>query len=112
MSKQFKPGQEVIGQQFKSAPEWNGLEGVVLEYLGFRHCGHLGRSLGHHHAYSVRWSDGSVASVVERNLRPKRPPRRDIDEKVSWESVGWMPMDVKLDKAIKQALRDQVKERA
>jgi hypothetical protein len=31
---------------------------------------------------------------------------------VSWESVGWMPMDVKLDKAIKQALRDNVKERA
>jgi hypothetical protein len=60
----------------------------------------------------VRWASGHEEPVRIFNLRPKRPPRRDIDEVVSWESVGWMPMDVKFDRAIRQSLRDQVRERA
>ena len=62
--------------------------------------------------YEVTAIDGAVFFAEPHELFPKRPPRRDIDEVVRWESVGWMPMDVKLDRAIKESLRDQVRERA
>jgi hypothetical protein len=62
--------------------------------------------------YVVKAIDGAVFFAEPHELFPKRPPRRNIDEVVSWESVGWMPMDVKLDRAIKESLRDRVRERA
>jgi hypothetical protein len=62
--------------------------------------------------YVVAAIDGAVFFAEPHELFPKRPPRRAIDEVVSWESVGWMPMDVKLDRAIKEMLRNQVGERA
>jgi hypothetical protein len=62
--------------------------------------------------YVVKAIDGAVFFAEPHELFPKRPPRRAIDEVVSWEFVGWMPMDVKLDRAIRQSLRDQVRERA
>jgi len=62
--------------------------------------------------YVVKAVDGAVFLAEPHELFTKRPPRRAIDEVVRWESVGWMPMDVKLDRAIRQSLRDQVRERA
>jgi hypothetical protein len=109
MSKQFKVGDVAIIQHAKKLHYMNGEEVEIARGLG------LNPAYGRHQeymGYQVKDKTGRLWFVHPVQIRPKRPPRRDIDEVVSWESVGWMPMDVKLDKAIKQALRDNVKERA
>lgn len=112
MNNVFKVGDVCVGQYFLTHTEYNGMECEVIEGLALRRwytdSGRAGEDL----CYRVRWANGYVSSQQGYNLRPKRPPKRAIDEVVSWESVGWMPMDVKLDRAIKQALKDQVREKA
>lgn len=113
MSKTFKVGDVAIIQNLLYWPELNGQEVEILRELEERawRCdksGYEGFSL----CYVVLWPNGEITAQKPHELRLKKPPRREQDEVVSWESVGWMPMDVKLDRAIKQALKDNVKERA
>jgi hypothetical protein len=113
MSKQFKVGDVCVGRGFVVNTDRNGLECVILQGLAVRHAHNLELGIkSEFPGYLVEWSDGQVAHVRPETLHRKRPPRRDIDEVVSWESVGWMPMDVKLDRAIKESLRGRVRERA
>jgi hypothetical protein len=110
MSKQFNVGDVCIGRGFIVNTDRNGLECVILQGLDERQTYNLALDLTSKFAgYLVEWSDGSVAHVRPERLYLKRPPRRDIDEVVRWESVGWMPMDVKLDRAIREMLRNQVR---
>jgi hypothetical protein len=102
-----------IGRGFIVNTDRNGLECVILQGLAVRRTHNVVLGIeGEFPGYLVEWSDGQVAHVRPERLQRKRLPRRAIDEVVSWESVGWMPMDVKLDRAIRQSLRDQVRERA
>lgn len=113
MSTQFKVGDACVGRGFVVDTDRNGLDCVILQGIAVRPTYNRALDLESRFAgYLVEWSDGAVAHVRPERLYLKRPPRRDIDEVVKWESVGWMPMDVKLDRAIKEALRDQVRERA
>jgi hypothetical protein len=117
MSKPFKVGDIAILQHGRNYPELDGEEVEIIEGLAVRTISVQGKKVfaacyrivlvnkpmpeGH------RWFHSEP-----HQLRPKRPPRRAIDEVVRWESVGWMPMDVKLDRAITEMLRNQVGERA
>lgn len=113
MSKTFKVGDICIGQYFVNQPKFNNMEGKIVSTLSNDHLLSMeGESLGVCSYHFVQWGNGDIYPARLQNLRPKQPPRREQDEVVSWESVGWMPMDVKLDRAIKQALKDNVKERA
>jgi hypothetical protein len=114
MSKQFKVGQICIGQGFSIDVQLNGMECEIISPLQYSHLRsrNTGESYGICAYHMVRWASGHEDPVRIFHLRPKRPPPRDIDEVVRWESVGWMPMDVKLDRAIREMLRNQVRERA
>lgn len=113
MSKQFKVGDVAIGQGFSIDVQLNGMECEIISPLqsSRMHNRYTGEPYGVCAYHMVRWANGTEDPVRIINLRPKRPPRRAIDEVVSWETVGWMPMDVKLGRAIKQALKDQVREK-
>jgi hypothetical protein len=113
MRKLFKVGDVCIGQNFVRDLEYNGMECVVVGGLEVREwyrsdTGEGGCDIN----YLVRWENGEVCCQQPFYLRAKQPPRHWLNEVVSWETVGWMPMDVKLDRAIKQALKDQVREKA
>jgi hypothetical protein len=115
MSKQFKAGDvAVLRVDVANTPsQERGL--LAYDRTDVRVIGGLAwrESLtGPLYCYVVAAIDGAVFFAEPHELFPKRPPRRAIDEVVRWESVGWMPMDVKLDRAIRQSLRDQVRERA
>jgi hypothetical protein len=110
MSK-LKVGDIAITQNMVFEPQWNGHEVEIIGGLEMRAWIGTSGTLGEGMAYLVRWPDGAETAQGPNELRLKRPPR-PIDELVSWESVGWMPMDVKLDRAIKQALCDQVRVKA
>lgn len=113
MSKTFKIGDVAIIQNMSHFFERNGMEVTIIGNLQMRLLQkHATGEIFIEHAYLVEWPDGERSAQLPFELRPKNPPRREQDEVVSWESVGWMPMDVKLDRAIKQALKDSVKERA
>lgn len=107
----FKVGDICIGQHFLRHTEYNGMECEIIGGLDLRQWGAADGRMGEDMSYRVRWADGTVSNQLGHNLRPKRP-RHWLNEVVSWETVGWMPMDVKLDRAIKQALKDQVREKA
>ena len=113
MSKTFKVGDVAIAQNLIHYSEDNGKEVEIIGPLQKRfwkspRTGEIGSGM----CYLVLWPDGNTTAQDPYTLRPKQPPRREQDEVVSWESVGWMPMDVKLDRAIKQALKDSIQERA
>ena len=114
MTNYFKVGDVCIGQNLFISQEYNGMECVVTGGLAIRagYSASTGKDIGDILCYRVKWADGTESAQRPHELRLKRPPRRDIDEVVNWESVGWMPMDVKLGKAIKQAMRDKMRERA
>jgi hypothetical protein len=115
MSKQFKAGDVAVLRidaastppQERKLLAYDKEDVTVIGGLGWRESWS-----GPLYCYEVTAMDGAVFFAEPHELFPKRPPRRDIDEVVRWESVGWMPMDVKLDRAIKESLRNQVRERA
>jgi hypothetical protein len=113
MSKLFKVGDICIGQNFVTNVSRNGMEGVVIGGLAVRtarnRVDHVVRTKV---GYLIKWTDGVVGHVGPHNIRPKKPPRHRLNEMVSWETVGWMPFEVKFDRAIKQSLRDQLREKA
>lgn len=111
MSKTFKVGDICIGHSFVHDTFKNGQECRIACRLGWDMVVYKGETISGDW-WSVIWNDGDESRVRAQNLRLKKPSCREQDEVVSWESVGWMPMDVKLDRAIKQALKDNVKERA
>lgn len=113
MSKTFKVGDVAIIQNMSHFFERNGMEVEIVGGLKMRIAVQVATGvMVNQMMYLVQWPDGEITGQQHHELRPKQPPRRELDEVVSWESVGWMPMDVKLDQAIKQALKDSVKERA
>jgi hypothetical protein len=107
----FKVGEICIGQNFLTNTECNGMEREIIGGLELREWMTPDGRKGMDMSYMVRWADGHECSQIGYNLRPKRPPKRAIDEVVSWETVGWMPFEVKFDRAIKQSLRDQLREK-
>lgn len=109
----FKVGDVGIGQNFVNDPTRNGMECEIIGGLEMRlSFTESRREFTRGLRYQVKWADGLTTDQEAYYLRPKRPPRHWLNEVVIWESVGWMPMDVKLDRAIKQALKDQVREKA
>lgn len=91
MNPSFKIGAICIGQNFVQFPERNGMEceiiGELKERRGRGPTGKLFAAL----SYRVHWADGKVYAVRPRNLRLKKPPVREIDTVVSWETCAWRP---------------------
>jgi hypothetical protein len=77
MSKQFKVGTIVIGQNFIYKVECNGMEGEIDAPLAIRTAinplGELETSL----CYGVRWANGHIGWVSPPNLR-RKPPQQDL----------------------------------
>lgn len=75
----FEVGQIVIGQNFKSSPERNGMEAEITGTLQNRasrhvHTGVITTAM----RYELKWADGKEWAQEPHHLRKKKPPK-EID---------------------------------
>jgi hypothetical protein len=83
MSTPFKVGEVVIGCNHISHPEYNGCEGVVISPLEYGEgvnlrTGEFNRDF----RYTVQWVNGSVSRALPINIRRRRPPASDSNERM------------------------------
>ena len=92
MTAAFKVGDVATGQAFVYNTEYNGMDCEIIAPLASYWAKHPAGHTRVAQFYRVRWPDGSVNLVRPIHLRPKKPPRREIDTVVSWADCRWQPV--------------------
>lgn len=89
----FKVGEIAILQNCIYDPSYNGEECTVLgRFTGLGYHLKTGAIEYMKNEYLVETVRGDKVAVRHYQLRKKQPPKREIDQVVSWENCAWSPV--------------------